>query len=52
MMKAISPTDVEKYRERAKPVRTLAESPPLARMEHLKDAEIVRRLHVLAEERS
>ncbi|XP_014550022.1 hypothetical protein COCVIDRAFT_32141 [Bipolaris victoriae FI3] len=52
-MKAISLIDVEKHQERAKAVWTLAASPPLAMMEeHPEEAEIIRRLQVLAEERS
>jgi hypothetical protein len=52
-MKAISLIDVEKHQERAKGVWTLAASPPLAMMEeHPEEAEIIRRVQVLAEERS
>jgi hypothetical protein len=52
-MKAISLIDVKKHKERSKAVWTLAASPPLAMMEeHPEDAEIIRRLQVLAKERS
>jgi hypothetical protein len=53
MMKAIPLIDVEKHQERPKAVWVLAASPPLAIMEeHPEDAEIIRRLQVLAKERS
>ncbi|RII04481.1 hypothetical protein CUC08_Gglean011916 [Alternaria sp. MG1] len=52
-MKAIPLIDVEKQQERPKAVWVLAASPPLAIMEeHPEDAEIIRRLQVLAKERS
>jgi hypothetical protein len=52
-MKAISLIDVGTHQERAKAVWTLAASPRLAIMEeHPEDAEIIRRLQALAEERS
>ena len=53
IMKAISLIHVEKHQERAKGVWTLAASPLLAMMEeHPEEAEIIRRVQVLAEERS
>jgi hypothetical protein len=53
MMKAISLINIEKQQEMANVVWTLAPSPLLAiKEEHPEDAEIIRRLQFLAEERS
>jgi hypothetical protein len=52
-MKAISLIGVEKYQERVNAVWAWATSPALAIMEeHPKDADIICRLQVIAEERS
>jgi hypothetical protein len=53
MMKAISLVNVEKHQVRSKTVWTLAASPLLAtKDEYPEDAATIRRLQVLAEERS
>jgi hypothetical protein len=51
-MQARSPDDVERRKERVKPVSTLAASPLAAMEDHPEDAEIRLRLQVLAGERS
>jgi hypothetical protein len=51
-MQARAPSNVERRKERVKPVSALATSPLAAMKDHPEDAEICLRLQVLAGERS